>query len=155
MKFDVKNRLLLATLLIIAGWISQGFSQPSFFHGFMILATTLTIFPIAKTAISGLRYKVIGIDTLVSIAVIGALLIGETWEAAAVSYLYTLGHYLENRTLKKTRGAIASLLDNVPKRVTIIDNGVLKDIAANELKIDLSEAESGSQPMVLSLKARP
>jgi Zn2+/Cd2+-exporting ATPase len=136
MKFDVKNRLLFATLLIIAGWISQGVSQPSFFHGFMILATTLTIFPIAKTAISGLRYKVIGIDTLVSIAVIGALLIGETWEAAAVSYLYTLGHYLENRTLKKTRGAIASLLDNVPKRVTIINNGVLTDIAASELKID-------------------
>jgi len=136
MKFDVKNRLLFATLLIIAGWISKGVSQPSFFHGFMILATALTIFPIAKTAISGLRYKVIGIDTLVSIAVIGALLIGETWEAAAVSYLYTLGHYLENRTLKKTRGAIASLLDNVPKRVTIIDNGVLTDIAASELKVD-------------------
>jgi Zn2+/Cd2+-exporting ATPase len=64
---------------------------------------------------------------LVSIAVIGALLIGEVWEAAAVSYLYTLGHYLENRTLKKTRGAIASLLDNVPKRVTIIENGQSKE----------------------------
>jgi Cd2+/Zn2+-exporting ATPase len=135
MKLNDQNRLLLGTSLILAGWIAHWAGIPFIFHLMMILATSLTIFPIAKTAISGLRYKVIGIDTLVSIAVIGALIIGETWEAAAVSYLYTLGHYLENRTLKKTRNAIASLLDNVPKRVTIIENGIQKDIAADQLKI--------------------
>jgi Zn2+/Cd2+-exporting ATPase len=146
MKLDVKNRLLITTLLIIIGWISHWLSLALLFYGFMILATMLTIFPIAKTAISGLRYKVIGIDTLVSIAVIGALLIGEVWEAAAVSYLYTLGHYLENRTLKKTRGAIASLLDNVPKRVTIIENGQSKEISASELSIgDILFVRSGER----------
>ncbi|PKM64386.1 MAG: cadmium-translocating P-type ATPase [Firmicutes bacterium HGW-Firmicutes-20] len=146
MKFDVKKRLITATLFILAGWISHWLSLPFLFYGFMILATTLTIFPIAKTAIAGLRYKVVGIDTLVSIAVIGALLIGEVWEAAAVSYLYTLGHYLENRTLKKTRGAIASLLDNVPKRVTIIENDISKEIAASELRIgDILFVRSGER----------
>ncbi|PKM64653.1 MAG: copper-translocating P-type ATPase [Firmicutes bacterium HGW-Firmicutes-20] len=146
MKFDVKTRLISATLLIILGWISHWLSLSLMFYVFMILATTLTIFPIAKTAMAGLRYKVIGIDTLVSIAVIGALLIGEVWEAAAVSYLYTLGHYLENRTLKKTRGAIASLLDNVPKRVTIIENGISKEISAHELKIgDILFVRSGER----------
>ncbi|MDO9591728.1 MAG: HAD-IC family P-type ATPase, partial [Erysipelotrichaceae bacterium] len=146
MKSDVKKRLITATLFILAGWISHWLSLPFLFYGFMILATTLTIFPIAKTAIAGLRYKVIGIDTLVSIAVIGALLIGEVWEAAAVSYLYTLGHYLENRTLKKTRGAIASLLDNVPKRVTIIENDISKEIAASELRIgDILFVRSGER----------
>lgn len=146
MKLDVKNRLLIATLLIIVGWISNWLSLALLFYGLMILATMLTIFPIAKSAISGLRYKVIGIDTLVSIAVIGALLIGEVWEAAAVSYLYTLGHYLENRTLKKTRGAIASLLDNVPKRVTIIENGQSKEISASDLNIgDILFVKSGER----------
>ncbi len=146
MKLDVKNRLIIGTSLIIAGWIGNSIGQSLFFHSMMILATSLTIFPIAKTAISSLRYKVIGIDTLVSIAVIGALLIGETWEAAAVSYLYTLGHYLENRTLKKTRTAIASLLDNVPKQVTIIEEGTQKDILADQLKIgDVLLVRSGER----------
>lgn len=136
MNMDVKHRLILYTLLIGLGWISRWLSQPLLFDVFMTASAILAIFPIAKTAVSGLRYKVIGIDTLVSIAVIGALLISETWEAAAVSYLYTLGHYLENRTLSRTRGAIASLLDNLPKRVSIIKNDNIIEIAADELAID-------------------
>jgi Zn2+/Cd2+-exporting ATPase len=135
MKLNEQSRLYLGTSLIVLGWIGRWTSLPVLFNGAMILATVIAIFPIAKIAISSLRYRIIGIDTLVSIAVIGALLIGETWEAAAVSYLYTLGHYLENRTLKKTRRAIASLLENVPKRVTILENGVQKDIFADQLKI--------------------
>lgn len=146
MKLSEQTRLLLCTSLIIIGWIGHGFQQPVLFHLMMILSTTLAIFPIAKTAISSLRYRIIGIDTLVSIAVIGALLIGETWEAAAVSYLYTLGHYLENRTLKQTRRAIATLLDNVPKHVTIIEDGIQKDIDADQLKIgDILLVRSGER----------
>ncbi len=146
MKLNEQNRIILGTSFIIAGWIGHWASLPILFDAAMILATVIAIFPIAKTAISSLRYRIIGIDTLVSIAVIGALLIGETWEAAAVSYLYTLGHYLENRTLKKTRRAIASLLENVPKRVTILENGIQKDISADQLKIgDLLLVRSGER----------
>jgi len=146
MKLNEQNRLILGTSFIVAGWISHWASIPILFDAAMILATAIAIIPIAKTAISSLRYRIIGIDTLVSIAVIGALLIGETWEAAAVSYLYTLGHYLENRTLKKTRRAIASLLENVPKRVTILENGIQKDISADQLKIgDLLLVRSGER----------
>ena len=146
MKLNEQNRIILGTSIIVAGWLGRWASLPYFFDAAMILATVIAIFPIAKTAISSLRYRIIGIDTLVSIAVIGALLIGETWEAAAVSYLYTLGHYLENRTLKKTRRAIASLLENVPKRVTILENGIQKDISADQLKIgDLLLVRSGER----------
>lgn len=146
MRLKEQSRLLIGTSLIIAGWLSRWATYPELFHLFMILATALTILPIVKTAVSSLRYRVIGIDTLVSIAVIGALLIGETWEAAAVSYLYTLGHVLENRTLKKTRRAIASLLENIPKRVTIIENGTQKDISADQLKIgDILLIRSGER----------
>ncbi len=146
MKMDVKSRLTLLTILLVLGWISRWLSQPLLFHAFMITAASVAIFPIAKTAIGGLRYKVIGIDTLVSIAVIGAMLIFETWEAAAVSYLYTLGHYLENRTLKKTRGAIASLLENIPTRVSIIKDNIPVEIMANELTVgDILFVRSGER----------
>ena len=41
-----------------------------------------------------LRYRIVGIDALVTIAVVGAMLIGEYWEAAAVTFLFMFGDYL-------------------------------------------------------------
>ncbi len=56
---------------------------------------------------------------LVSIAAIGALWIGETWEAAAVTFLYILGGFLENLTLSKTRTALRELIDQAPKTARV------------------------------------
>ncbi len=53
----------------------------------MILAAFVAgLPPIAKNAFSALRYKIVGIDALVTLAVTGALFIGEYWEAAAVTF---------------------------------------------------------------------
>ncbi len=54
----------------------------------MILAAFVAGLPIAKNAFSALRYKIVGIDALVTLAVTGALFIGEYWEAAAVTFFY-------------------------------------------------------------------
>jgi Zn2+/Cd2+-exporting ATPase len=87
---------------------------------FMLLTTILAGTAIFKKAFSALRYKIIGIDALVTIAVIGAILIGEYWEAAAVTFLFMLGDYLESRTLEKTRSSIKALLDLAPKVSTVL-----------------------------------
>ena len=47
----------------------------------MLAVTVIAGTSIFNRAIGGLRYKVVGIDTLVSVAVLGALSIGEYWEA--------------------------------------------------------------------------
>ena len=63
-----------------------------------IIMTLLTLFAgfhIFKKAFMDLRYKIIGIDLLVTIAVVAAFIIGDLFEAAAVTYLFTLGHVLE------------------------------------------------------------
>ena len=65
----------------------------------MIVGTVIAGYNIFKTAIVSLRYGVVGIDLLVSIAAIGALIIGEYWEAQAVTFLLTFGYYLEPLTL--------------------------------------------------------
>jgi len=39
--------------------------------------------------------RVIGIDLLVSVASVGAVVIGQYWEAAAVTFLFAVGHALE------------------------------------------------------------
>ncbi|MGI6344933.1 MAG: heavy metal translocating P-type ATPase [Bacillota bacterium] len=81
---------------------------------FMLASTIVAGTPIFFKAIGALRYRIVGIDALVTIAVVGALIIGEYWEAAAVTFLFMLGDYLEARTIEKTRSSIKALLELAP-----------------------------------------
>ena len=89
--------------------------------------------PIAKKALVALRYKIIGIDLLVSIAVVGAIIIGEHWEAAAVAILFTFGHLLEARALNKTRTALKALVNELPDSATVERGGELVDVEPSEV----------------------
>lgn len=90
---------------------------------FMIAAAVVAGYPIAANALQAIRYKILGIDALVTLAVIGAILIREYWEAAAVTFLFMLGNYLESRALEKTRSAIKSLLELAPDTARVLRNG--------------------------------
>ena len=99
----------------------------------MILGTVIAGYNIFKTAAVSLRYKVIGIDLLVSIAAIGAIIIGEYWEAQAVTFLFTIGDYLESLTLEKTRNSIRSLMDLAPDIARVRRNGEEIEISPDEV----------------------
>ncbi len=60
--------------------------------------------------------KVISINLLVTIAAVGAIIIGEYWIAAAVTFFFAFGSYLESKTTgkTKTRDAIRKLMDLAP-----------------------------------------
>ena len=96
--------------------------------------------PTAIRAFQGLRMKAFSIDLLVSIAVIGALIIGEYVEAAVVSFLFIFGAWLEARTLEKTRSSLRDLVDSAPQEATVLRNGEsvtvpVDDIAEGEILI--------------------
>lgn len=90
----------------------------------MLAATVIAGVPIFKKAFGALRYRIVGIDVLVAIAVTGAVIIGEYWEAAAVTFLFMLGDYLESRTIEKTRSSIRTLMDLAPDTARIRRAGV-------------------------------
>lgn len=87
----------------------------------MAVAGVIGLLPILLTAISSLRVHLVSIDVLVSIAVIGAFIIGEYNEAAIVTWLFMLGEVLENATLKKTRSAVKRLTQLAPQTALVID----------------------------------
>src|SRR5690606_4050002 len=91
---------------------------------------------IAVRAWNALRVRQLGIELLVTIAAAGALVIGEPWEAAAVTFLFTIGAWLEARTMRRTRGALARLLDSAPEVATVERNGVLLEVAPNAVRPD-------------------
>ena len=62
-------------------------------------------------------------NLLMTVAVIGALAIGEYLEAATVSFLFALSLALESWSVGRARRAIAALLDLAPPTVHLIDGG--------------------------------
>ena len=72
----------------------------------MVAAAVVAGAPIARAALRALRNRVIGIDLLVTVASVGAIVLGEYWEAAAVTFLFAIGHALEAATLNRTRSAL-------------------------------------------------
>ena len=84
-------------------------------HWALIIASALGVAPIAIQAYQALKVRVVSIDVLVTIAVIGAFFIGEFEESAIVTFLFLFGAYLEQRTLNKTRSAIKELTEMAPE----------------------------------------
>lgn len=99
----------------------------------MLITMLISGTPIFKKAFGALRFRIVGIDALVTIAVFGAIIIGEYWEAAAVAFLFTLGDYLESRTIEKTRSSIKALLDMSPDRARVRRGGVEEEISPDEV----------------------
>jgi len=132
-----KKQIILSSLLTISiAFIFKQIEGLSLIaNTFMLITTIIAGTPIFKKAFSAIRYKIIGIDALVTIAVIGAILIGEYWEAAAVTFLFMLGDYLESRTIEKTRSSIKALLDLAPKKATVLRDGKEIIIGVEEIII--------------------
>lgn len=86
-----------------------------------ILASLISAVPIILRAISALRFKTISIELLVSIAVVGAFIIGEYNESAIVTFLFLFGTFLENKTLAKTRHSIKDLTEMAPTTALVLD----------------------------------
>lgn len=62
-------------------------------------------------------------NALMTIAVVGALLIGQWKEGAMVAFLFSISEMLESYSMGKARQSIRSLMDIAPKEATQIQNG--------------------------------
>lgn len=132
--FKKGQRVLIAGILAALSFIlKQAIGYEPITVVIMVLTTIIAGYPILKNAIGALRFKIVGIDALVTIAVLGALFIGEYWEAAAVSFLFVLGDYLESRTIEKTRSSIKALLDLAPLVTRVVRDGVEMEISSEDV----------------------
>jgi len=128
---------LISGVLILTAWVLHflGFDQ-YYFNYLMIVAAVIAGYQVALDAYNTLKRKILSIDALVTIAAVGALFIGEYWEAAAVTFLFTFGSYLEARTMGKTRNAIFDLMEMAPQKATVKREGREVEIKADQVKKD-------------------
>ena len=126
-----KNKItLISGVLIVIGFIAHfGFGNTQVFNIAFIIASILGVAPIAIQAFGALKVKVISIDVLVTIAVIGAFLIQNYEESAIVTFLFLFGSWLEARTLNSTRSAIKELTEMAPEvAFKQMENGEFEEV---------------------------
>jgi len=100
----------------------------------LITATILAGYPTFIKAWQAARMKMFSIELLVTIAVIGALIIGEYVESAAVTFLFLFGAFLEIRTLEKARSSLKTLMDLAPLEATVLRDGIRTIIMAEDVE---------------------
>jgi len=126
-----KNNITwISGILIVAGFIGRfALDNMLIFNWTLIIASILGVAPIAIQAYQALRVKVVSIDVLVTIAVIGAFVIQNFEESAIVTFLFLFGSYLEQRTLNSTRSAIKELTEMAPEvAFKQMENGEFEEV---------------------------
>ncbi|MDD9206541.1 cation-translocating P-type ATPase [Georgenia sp. 10Sc9-8] len=121
----VAGALILVSFLVARVLGSDGISDL-----FMVSAAVVAGVPIVVTATRALMVKDLSIDLLVSVAATGAVMIGEYWEAAAVTVLFAVGHALEARTMSRTRSALAELVAVAPDVAVVLREGEQVEVPA-------------------------
>ncbi|MBS0952706.1 heavy metal translocating P-type ATPase [Lactiplantibacillus plantarum] len=143
------NQITLVTgILIVLGMLSKYLLQfiTLGYQVILAVASIIAVIPIAVRAWSALRNKVFSIELLVSIAVIGAFIIGEFNESAIVTFLFLFGSYLESKTLQKTRTAIKGLTDMSPTTATLVTDDGTEEVDVDDVdEGDVVLVKTGSQ----------
>lgn len=90
------------------------------------------IFP---KALRSLRTLSLDMNVLMTVAVSGAVAIGETAEGAAVVFLFALSELLESWSVGRARRAIQALMQLAPDIALVKRDGVVQEVPANEVKL--------------------
>lgn len=130
-----KQITAISAILIILGFFGRfALDNLVIFEWLLLIASILGVAPIAIQAYQALKVKVVSIDVLVTIAVMGAVFIQNYEESAIVTFLFLFGSYLEQRTLNKTRLAIKELTELAPESaLKKMENGEFEEIDVDDV----------------------
>ncbi|MHB1065722.1 MAG: heavy metal translocating P-type ATPase [Georgenia sp.] len=121
--------------ILVSFFIARVMGSDATSDVFMVAAAVIAGVPIAVKAVRALKVRNLSIDLLVSVAAIGAVIIGEYWEAAAVTFLFAFGHALEAGTMNKTRSALAELVAVAPDIAVVLRDGEQVEMSAGAVAI--------------------
>jgi Zn2+/Cd2+-exporting ATPase len=131
-----KGRLAAAAGAPLALAFVVGEAVPALSFPAYLVAAVIGVVPVVRRAVAGaVSGTFFGIETLMSIAVIGAIAIGAAEEAAVVIFLFAVGEFLEHVAAGRARAGIAALMDLVPRMARVEAPGRIQDVAVDELRI--------------------
>ncbi|MET9836156.1 cation-translocating P-type ATPase, partial [Streptomyces sp. NPDC006385] len=126
----VAGVLLLAGL--ITGWTGASDTVVTALNALALVVGAWTFVP---STLRRLAKGKIGVGTLMTIAAVGAVILGEVGEAAMLAFLYSISEGLEEYSLARTRRGLRALLNLVPEQATVLRDGAEQTIAPAELRL--------------------
>lgn len=115
--------LVASTVIYIGAIFMDGQAAASTVILLYLIATALSGYSTFLKGLKNLIRLKFNIDTLMTIALIGAVSIGEWKEATLVAILFGLNELLEGLGMEKARRSMETLLKVAPKEATKLENG--------------------------------
>ncbi|OZM76426.1 cation-translocating P-type ATPase [Pseudonocardia sp. MH-G8] len=129
----VSGVLLLAAW--ITGWAVDGGAAGTAATVLEWLALLAGAYTFVPSTVKRLAKGKIGVGTLMTIAAVGAVLLGEVGEAAMLAFLFSISEGLEEYSLARTRRGLRALLSLVPDEATVLRDGTELVVAPAALRV--------------------
>lgn len=131
-----KGRTVLTTGALLALGAALALVFPPLAPWGFTAATLIGVWPLAKKAWASTRLgEPFTINTLISLAALGAVGIGEAAEGAIVVFFFAIGELLENLAAGRARANIQALAALTPKTALLLENGVVRDVPVESLRV--------------------
>ncbi|MGN7472044.1 heavy metal translocating P-type ATPase [Brevibacillus sp. SAFN-007a] len=89
----------------------------------------------ARSAFYAIKSKSLDMNVLMSVAALGAALIGEWLEGATVVWLFSIGNLLQTKSIEKTRDSIRNLMDLAPPEAWVKTGDTLTRMPVEEIGV--------------------
>lgn len=150
--FEMFLPAIISLTILLAGIGMDNFFPQQWFTGWVRIVWYAAAYapvglPVLKEAYESImKGDVFSEFFLMSIATIGAFIIGEYPEGVAVMLFYAVGEVFQTLAVTRAKSNIKALLDQRPDEVTILENNTPKTIKAKEAKIgDIIQLKSGEK----------
>ena len=120
---------VVAAVLWVAGLVTSG----GVADGLLIAAVVIGGATFVPGAVRGLFAGRLGVGLLMTIAAVGALILGEFAEAAALAFLFSISEALEDWAVTKSRRGLRHVLSLVPDTTTVRRDGTTVDVATGDI----------------------
>ncbi|KWX20480.1 ATPase P [Mycolicibacterium wolinskyi] len=125
-----------AGVVLLAGYVVGWADGPRPVEiGLYALALVIGAWTFVPSTLRRLAKGQIGVGTLMTIAAVGAVILGEVGEAAMLAFLFSISEGLEEYSLARTRRGLRALLSLVPDEATVLRDGTETTIAPSDLRV--------------------
>ena len=139
----LKTIILAAIFYLIAICLPVGWEKNVFYA----LAYVVSGFAVIKKSLRNICHgDIFDENFLMMIATFGAIALGEYSEAVAVMLFFQIGEFFQSYAVNQSRKSIASLMDIRPDYANVYENGVLKKVSPEVVKIgDVIVVQTGER----------
>ncbi|MFL0177020.1 cadmium-translocating P-type ATPase [Mycolicibacterium mucogenicum] len=124
---------VLAAALLVVGWLVSRAGHESWSLTIELVAASVAASTFVPDAVRNLRRGRIGVGTLMTIAAVGAVALGQIAESALLGILFSIAEGLEHYAVTRTRRGLRALLSLVPPTATVVRDGREITVAPDDL----------------------